>query len=81
MHAAPHRCPGCTQAFVVPVDLLDVVDEGLYLIVLWCSSCDRLAVQEIEDAELEALDRHLDRTSAQIAATAALLAAGAEPPL
>jgi hypothetical protein len=71
-------CGSCEEPFVVPVDLLDIVDEGLFLLVLWCASCDALSIDQVEDAELELLDRHLDRTSAQIARAAAELAAGAD---
>jgi hypothetical protein len=58
-HAGPglERCPACRRPFVVPVALLDLVDEGLYLIALECKNCDRLAVGVHEDAELERMER------------------------
>jgi hypothetical protein len=49
-------CTGCGRAFVVPVALLDLVDEGLYLLALHCKNCDRLTTGEVEDADLEALE-------------------------
>jgi hypothetical protein len=55
--AGLERCPGCGRPFVVPVALLDLVDEGLYLIALECKNCDRLAVGVHEDAELERMER------------------------
>jgi hypothetical protein len=50
-------CAGCGKPFVVPVALLDLVDEGLYLLALHCKNCDRLSTGIHEDAELEALER------------------------
>ena len=52
-------CPACRRPFVVPVALLDLVDEGLYLLALHCTNCDRLSVGVHEDAELEQLE-HAD---------------------
>jgi hypothetical protein len=66
-------CPDCGKAFVVPTTLLDVVDEGLYLVVLHCRNCDRLAVGVHEDAELEEVERASDRATAQMAAFAEIL--------
>jgi hypothetical protein len=59
-------CPGCARPFVVPVALLDLVDEGLYLLALHCKNCDRLAVGVAEDAELELLEARSDAATAQI---------------
>jgi hypothetical protein len=50
-------CVACGRDFVVPVALLDLVDEGLYLLALHCKNCDRLSTGVHEDAELEALER------------------------
>ncbi len=72
-------CRGCGAAFVVPVDLLEIIDEGLFLVALECSSCGHLAVAELEDAELETLDEHLRLTSDQMRGEADGLAAGLEP--
>ncbi|WP_205699181.1 hypothetical protein [Conexibacter sp. SYSU D00693] len=70
------ECQACGAPFVVPVELLDIVDEGLYLVALHCTSCDDLAVDELEDAELEALDHHLAETTEQMRLEADGLAAG-----
>jgi hypothetical protein len=59
-------CPDCGRPFVVPVALLDLIDEGLYLLALHCKNCDRLAVGVHEDAELELADFAHDRAVAQI---------------
>ena len=61
-------CAECGRAFVVPVALLDLVDEGLYLLALHCKNCDRLAVGVHEDAELELLERRNDAAAAEIEA-------------
>lgn len=49
-------CTACGRPFVVAVALLDLVDEGLYLLALECKNCDRLTSGVHEDAELEALE-------------------------
>ena len=74
-------CRACGAPFVVPVELLDIVDEGLFLVALWCSSCEHLALAEVEDAELETLDHHLRSTTDQIQAEADALGHGLEPML
>ena len=58
---------------MVPTTLLDVIDEGLYLVILHCRNCDRLAVGIHEDAELEAAERACDRATAQMEAFAEVL--------
>jgi hypothetical protein len=50
-------CVTCGRPFVVPVALLELVDEGLYLLALHCKNCDRLSTGIHEDAELEALEK------------------------
>jgi hypothetical protein len=67
------RCPACLQAFVEPVALLDLVDEGLYLIALECKNCGRLAVGQHEDAELELAERFRARAAQQIASAIELV--------
>jgi hypothetical protein len=52
-------CTACRRPFVVPVALLDLIDEGLYLLALHCTNCDRLSTGIHEDAELEQLE-HAD---------------------
>ncbi|QEC47734.1 hypothetical protein FSW04_09210 [Baekduia soli] len=61
-------CVECARPFVVPVALLDLVDEGLYLLALECKNCGRLAVGVHEDAELEALEAGYHRATAEIEA-------------
>ncbi|HET6506709.1 MAG TPA: hypothetical protein VFG42_07960 [Baekduia sp.] len=59
-------CAGCGKPFVVPVALLDLVDEGLYLLALHCKNCDRLSTGVHEDAELEALERANEVAESQV---------------
>jgi hypothetical protein len=59
-------CASCGQPFVVPVALLDLVDEGLYLLALHCKNCDRLSTGIHEDAELEALEQANERAEAEM---------------
>jgi hypothetical protein len=61
-------CAGCGRPFVVPVALLDLVDEGLYLLALHCKNCDRLAVGVHEDAELEQFEGRSELAASQIEA-------------
>jgi hypothetical protein len=49
-------CEDCGRPFVVPIALLDLIDEGLYLLALHCKNCDRLSTGEVEDADLEAME-------------------------
>ncbi|WP_272476620.1 hypothetical protein [Baekduia alba] len=59
-------CTGCGRPFVVPIALLDLVDEGLYLLALQCKNCDRLSTGEVEDVELEALELANDAAVSEI---------------
>jgi hypothetical protein len=59
-------CVACGRDFVVPVALLDLVDEGLYLLALHCKNCDRLSTGVHEDAELEALERADEAAEAEL---------------
>jgi hypothetical protein len=59
-------CAACGEPFVVPVALLDLVDEGLYLLALHCKNCDRLSTGVHEDAELEALERANEAAESQM---------------
>jgi hypothetical protein len=63
------RCVACGQPFVVPVALLDLVDEGLYLLALRCNNCDCLSTGILEDAELEALEHANERAQLEMEST------------
>ena len=53
-------CVACHRPFVVPVALLDMVDEGLYLLALHCKNCDTLTTGIVEDEALEAMEHAND---------------------
>jgi hypothetical protein len=65
-HTGPETCTACGQPFVVPIALLDLIDEGLYLLALHCDNCDQLSTGVYEDAELEALELANERAQAEI---------------
>lgn len=71
--AGLETCPQCERPFVVPVALLDLVDDGIYLLALECKNCGRLAVGQHEDAEVERLEREMLQASTQIEAAADLV--------
>ena len=56
-----HVCPACSGAFVVPGEEFDAVGEHLCRIDLYCVDCGWEKTGLYSDAELEALDRELDR--------------------
>jgi hypothetical protein len=65
-HTGLETCTACGQPFVVPVALLDLVDEGLYLLALHCKNCDGLFTGVHEDAELEALEHANERAQVEM---------------
>lgn len=69
-----HVCPMCHHPFVAPRAVLASHDDGHVVVELGCANCGWAAVQLREAIELVALDRALDRDSAQIEATAEALA-------
>jgi hypothetical protein len=72
--AGLETCTACGRPFVVPVALLDLVDEGLYLLALHCKNCDRLSTGVHEDAELEALEHATDAAVAEMASAVEIVA-------
>jgi hypothetical protein len=62
--SALHVCTDCHQPFVVPVSVLDVIDGERCVVELHCANCDQASVGVYADAELTALDRELDATTA-----------------
>jgi hypothetical protein len=64
--AGLETCTSCGRPFVAPVALLDLVDEGLFLLALHCRNCDRLSTGEVEDADLEALELANDAAVAEL---------------
>jgi hypothetical protein len=70
----PRVCPACRQPFVAPCEVLASHKDGHIVVELGCANCGWGAVQVREALELVALDRALDRDSAQIEAAADALA-------
>jgi hypothetical protein len=61
-----HICHGCDRPFVVPAAVLDVTGEDRYLIELQCNNCGLAVVGTHGEEVLEALDRELDRQTADM---------------
>jgi hypothetical protein len=59
-------CTTCGRDFVVPIALLDIIDEGLYLLALQCKNCDVLCTAIVEDEALEALEHANDAAVAEL---------------
>jgi hypothetical protein len=73
-----HVCPCCSQPFVAPREVLASHDDGQHVVELQCANCNWSSVQLRDGMELVALDRALDRDSAQIEAAAEALALSVE---
>ena len=67
-------CPACQQPFVAPCEVLACHKDGHVVVELGCANCGWTAVQLRDGVDLVALDRALDRDSAQIEAAADALA-------
>ena len=61
-----HICRGCDRSFVVPAAVLDITGEDNYLIELQCNNCGLAVVGTHGEEVLEALDRELDRQTADM---------------
>lgn len=63
-----HVCRGCERPFVVPAAVLDMIGHDRYLIELQCHNCGLVVVGTHGEEVLEALDRELDRQTADMQA-------------
>ena len=61
-----HLCRGCERPFVVPSAVLDVTGPNEYLMELQCNNCGTVVVGTHGEEVLEALDRELDRQTADM---------------
>ena len=68
-----HNCEECGRPFIVPVSVVDLIDHDRCVVELHCTNCDRISLGVHDDASLEALDRQLDHTTADMRASAELL--------
>ncbi|HEV7494768.1 hypothetical protein [Baekduia sp.] len=80
-HIGLDTCTACGQPFIVPVALLELVDEGLYLLALHCNNCDGLFTGVYEDAELEALEHANERATADMESALQVVSATHSEPL
>lgn len=63
-----HECRECRRPFVVPTQVLQVVTRASYRVELTCNNCGWSHVGVHDEDELEALDRSLDRQTAEMQA-------------
>jgi len=56
-----HLCETCHRPFVVPVSILDLLDDGRYVVELSCNNCEASSLACHDEASLEALDHELDK--------------------
>jgi hypothetical protein len=80
-HIGLDTCTACGQPFIVPVALLELVDEGLYLLALHCNNCDGLFTGVYEDAEVEALEHANERATADMESALQVVSAAHSEPL
>jgi hypothetical protein len=63
-----HECRQCRRPFIVPTNVVRVVTRTSYEVELSCSNCGWLEVSTHDEDALEALDRALDRQTAEMEA-------------
>jgi hypothetical protein len=63
-----HECRQCRRPFIVPTNVLRVVTRTSYEVELNCSNCGWVEVSTHDEDALEALDRALDRQTAEMEA-------------
>jgi hypothetical protein len=80
-HTGADTCTACGQPFIVPVALLELIDEGLYLLALQCNNCHGLFTGVYEDAELEVLEHANDRSTAEMEAALEVVSTAHAQPL
>jgi hypothetical protein len=74
IHPEPlHVCAECDRPFVVPISIVDLVDNERAVVELHCTNCGRTVLGVHGDEALEALDRELDATTDSMRESLALL--------
>ncbi len=58
------ECPDCHERFVIPVDVLDVEEDGRCVVELHCTNCQQTRVSSHDETELMELDDRLEATTA-----------------
>jgi hypothetical protein len=61
-----HLCRSCEHPFVVPTAVLEVIGRTEYRVELGCTNCGASRVAVESEERLEALDRELDRQTADM---------------
>src|SRR4051812_13685346 len=59
--AAPHICRVCQRPFLVPLSTFPLVSRAGYVVELQCANCEDASVALLGEADMERLDRELDR--------------------
>jgi hypothetical protein len=72
------QCPRCRERFVAPRAIVASYDDGRHVVDLACANCGWHAVECHATARLEALDDALEHYTAQIEASAEVLARALE---
>ena len=57
-------CVACERDFIVPVSVVDLIDDDRCVVELWCTNCGVSALRVHDDHELMELDRRLDAAQA-----------------
>ena len=58
------ECPDCRERFIIPVDVLDVVEDGRCVVELHCTNCQQTRISTHDESELMELDDRLEATTA-----------------
>jgi hypothetical protein len=61
-----HVCDTCTREFIVPVSVVDLIDEERCIVELSCMNCGTASLGVHDDQSLMELDRHLDLAQDQM---------------
>jgi hypothetical protein len=57
-------CSSCARDFIVPVSVVDLIDDDRCVVELQCTNCGITALRVHDDHELMELDRRLDAAQA-----------------
>ena len=63
---APHVCRVCLRPFLVPLSTFPLISRNGYVLEMQCSNCEDSTVALLDEAQMEQLDRELDRQTGAI---------------
>src|SRR4051812_5853093 len=69
----PHVCRICRRPFLVPLSVFPLASCSGYVVEVRCRNCDDSTVTLLDDHQMEAFDRELDRQTGTIRRTVAEL--------